>query len=68
MHSMTLRLLEMNDMDIPYYRFIEDECKLIRSKNNMDELVLKLLSNKISDEEYRQFIEQCLLKSKLNRK
>lgn len=54
-------------MEIPYYRFIEDECRLIRSRDNMDELVVKLLSNRISDDEYKEFIEQCLLKSKLNR-
>lgn len=55
-------------MNIPYYRFIEGECHLLYSQNNISELAIKLLSNKISEEEYRQFIEQCLLKSKLNRK
>lgn len=55
-------------MDIPYYRFIEDECHLLHSKDNIDELVLKLLSNKITEEEYREFIEHCMLKSNFNRK
>lgn len=55
-------------MNIPYYRFIENECHLLHSQDNISELVVKLLSNKITDEEYRQFIEQCMLKTKLNRK
>ena len=55
-------------MNIPYYMFIEDECQLLHSKDNISELVVKLLSNKITDEEYREFIEQCMLKSNFNRK
>ena len=47
-------------MNIPYYRFIDEDCQLLHSKDNIDELVLKLLSNKISDEEYREFINVCL--------
>lgn len=55
-------------MKIPYYRFIENECYLLHSKDNISELAMKLLSNKITDDEYKEFIEQCLLKTKLKRK
>lgn len=55
-------------MKIPYYRFIEGECYLLNSKDNISELALKLLSNNITDDEYREFIQQCLLKTKFNRK
>jgi hypothetical protein len=58
----------MTNVKIPYYRFIEDECYLLHSRDNISELAIKLLSNKITDDEYKEFIEQCLLKSRLNRK
>jgi len=54
-------------MKIPYYRFIDGECYLLHSKNNISQLSVKLFSNKINDDEYREFIEQCLLKTKLKK-
>lgn len=55
-------------MKIPYYRYIDDECYLLHSKNNISKLAVKLFSNNIDDEEYKQFIEQCLLKTKLRKR
>ena len=55
-------------MKIPYYRFIDDECYLLHSKNNISQLSVKLFSNNINDDEYREFIEQCLLKTKLKKR
>ncbi|WP_407393074.1 hypothetical protein [Methanobrevibacter sp.] len=55
-------------MNIPYYLFIDGECHLLHSRDNISELAIKLLTNKITEDEYRQFIEQCILKSNFNRK
>ncbi len=55
-------------MIIPYYRYIDDECYLLHSDNNIPELSVKLFSNNINDDEYRQFIEQCLLKTKMKKR
>ncbi|MBQ8018416.1 MAG: hypothetical protein IJ258_09990 [Methanobrevibacter sp.] len=54
-------------MNIPYYRFIDDECYLLHSKNNISKISGKLLSNNIKDDEFKEFIEQCLLKTKFKR-
>jgi hypothetical protein len=60
--------MEKTKLNIPYYRFIEDECYLLPSKDNIPELAVKLLSDNITDDEYKEFIQQCLLKTKLKRK
>ena len=54
-------------MNIPYYRFIDGECYLLHSKNNIRELSGKLFSDNITDDEYRQFIEQCVLKTRFKK-